>query len=252
MALNTDVARVYVGGNKNEFPMVASDIIYAGAAIGNLLGIARPLTAGDKFYGFAEAKSDNSAGAASAINVRVNYSGIIVLSVTGAVATDVGQPVYASDDATFTFTAVGNSFVGRVHRFVSSGVVEVSFDAINAPYDEFGPTTARETKAGAYTIDALDTGKIIYVSATAVITLPVTATAGTVTLVCAGPYGTVQISADPNANDKIHGIDLAGADNKDLINTLATAQRGDFVTLQAGHADGYIVTRQRGIWAQEA
>ena len=83
-------------------------------------------------------------------------------------------------------------------------------------------------------------------------TVPAPATAGdSITLVNAGAFGTVALTIDPNANDKIMGPDLAGVDNKDLINTKATAQRGDFVTLTAGHADGWTVSAMKGTWAAE-
>src|SRR3990172_7510120 len=101
LAANTP--RAYEGGTRNEIPVIASDIIYEGAAVGvvDATGHARPLNAADRFAGFAEAKADNSAGAAAAINARVIESGKVQLSVTGAVITDVGQPVYATDDNAF-------------------------------------------------------------------------------------------------------------------------------------------------------
>jgi hypothetical protein len=50
----------------------------------------------------------------------------------------------------------------------------------------------------------------------------------------------------------ILGPDITGADNKDLINTKATARRGDFVVLGGNDADGYAVQQLRGTWAREA
>jgi hypothetical protein len=253
--LAADAARSYELGDLNDIPVIASDIIYEGAAVGAVKGTghARPLAAGDKFAGFAETKADNSAGAAAAINVRVRKRGQVQLSVSGAVITDINQPVYATDDATFVFLPTGGVFIGFVKRFVSAGVAVVEFDADNFQ-DPYGVNKVYETlSAATKTLDAQDTGKVIFVTVTSVITLPVTATAlADVTLVCMAPYGTAQISADPAAADKIMGPDLAGVDNKDLINTLATAQRGDYVTLTAGHADGYVVNRLKGTWAAEA
>jgi hypothetical protein len=66
-----------------------------------------------------------------------------------------------------------------------------------------------------------------------------------------GAYGTVQISLSPNASDKVMGPDIAGTDNKDLINTKATAQRGDYIVYSNGHADGPVVSAMRGTWATE-
>lgn len=258
--LSADSQRIFETPDSviNHHGVIASDIIYEGAAVGLLgsSGYARPLTAFDKFVGFAEDKADNSSGAAGDINVTVKKRGCVKLSVSGAAITDVGQAVYASDDDTFVFSPVGNSFIGFVDRFVSSGVVMVRFDVdhLSDPYAKYGAPAEYETKSGAYTLDIQDNGKVIFVDTTAVITLPAVATPVNCTLVNIGAYGTVQISVSPNAVDKIHAPDIAGTDNKDHINTLATAQRGDLVQLSsgAGDADGWIVTNQIGTWAQEA
>lgn len=253
--LAKDTYRIKVVGDVNEIPVIAADIIYEGAAVGVVKssGHARPLNASSKFVGFAEAQADNSAGSAADINVRVVAKGVVKLSVSGAVITDINQPVYATDDDTFVFLPTGGVYIGRVIRFVSSGVVEVKFDAAATGDDPYAGKTAETLSASTLTLDAQDTGKNIFCTVTTVVTLPVTATALTsVTLVCMAAYGTAQISADPNSADKIMGPNLAGVDNKDLINTLATAQRGDYITLTAGHADGYVVSSVKGTWAAEA
>ncbi len=251
--LAANAPRAYGLGTLTEHPVIASDIIYEGAAAGdNGSGYARPLVAGDEFLGFAEAKVDNSSGSAGDLDVRCIETGMIQLSVSGAVITDIGQPVYASDDDTFTFVAVGNSYVGDVVQWVSSGVVIVRFKAKGV--DVFGETDVRETKSANYTIDAQDTGKIIYIDTDAfTVTLPATVVGlGPVTFVNAGAFGGVAINLSPNANDKIMGPDIAGTDNKDLINTKATARRGDYVTLEADGADGWYVSDIKGTWAEEA
>src|SRR3990167_742490 len=128
--LAKDTPRDYELGQINEFPVIATDIIYEGAAVGlNGSGYARPLTAGDKFLGFCEQLADNSTGAAGDKKVRVAVEGKIKLSISGLAITDVGKPVFASDDDTFTLTQSTNSFIGRVHRYESSGVGIVEFDA---------------------------------------------------------------------------------------------------------------------------
>jgi hypothetical protein len=251
--LAADVQRVKVLGDINEIPVIASDIIYEGAAVGVVdgTGHAQPLTAADRFVGFAESQCDNSTGAAAAKNVRVIKKGAVVLPVPGAVITDVGQPIYATDDNAFAFTPAGGVFIGFVRRWVATNIVEVDFDVDNF-VDPWAGRVREALAAATKTLDAQDTGKVICCTVTTVVTLPATATAlDNVTLLCVAPFGTAQISADPNANDKIMGPDLAGVDNKDLINTLATARRGDFVTLRAGHTDGYTVTHMKGTWAAE-
>lgn len=255
--LAKDTYRVKVVGEVNEFPVIASDIIYEGAAVGIVPGTghAQPLTATDRFAGFAEEKADNSAGAAAAINVRVASKGSVVLSVSGAVITDVGQPVYATDDNAFGFTPVSAVFVGFVRRFVSSGVVEVDFDALNFK-DPWAHKTVREELTGTKTFDAQDCGKLFCVTAAGdgdALTLPSIADGlSGLTILAVGAFGTTAVTIDPAAADMILGPDITGADNKDLICTKATQRRGDFVTLIAGDADGYMVTEMRGTWAREA
>ena len=45
---------------------------------------------------------------------------------------------------------------------------------------------------------------------------------------------------------------VAGVDDKDRVNTKATAIIGDFIHLAYGGATGWIVVSERGIWAAEA
>lgn len=239
---------------ESALPVIASDIIYEGAAVGVVAGTGhgRPLVAGDRFGGFANQKADNSAGAAAAINVDLKTLGYIQLPVAGAVITDVGQPVYASDDDTFQFSPVGGSFIGRVHRFVSAGIVIVKFD-IDAE-DPWARYTVRETISADKTLDAEDSGKLFWVDTDAkIITLPAIATGlDGFAVVNGGAFGAVAVNVSPNASDMILGPDITGADNKDLINTKATARRGDFVVLGGNDADGYATQALRGIWAREA
>jgi len=129
--LAVDAPRTYELGDVNSFPVIATDRIYEGAAVGlDSSGNARPLVAGDRFVGFAESKADNSAGAAGAMRVRVRRWGLIRLSVTGVTAlTDVGSLVYASDDNAFTLTEGSSSLVGRIVRWDVSTYCYVAFNA---------------------------------------------------------------------------------------------------------------------------
>jgi hypothetical protein len=247
--LAVDTPRDKIIGLLNDIPMVATDIIYEGAAVGivKASGHARPLTSVDKFAGFAQTQCDNSVGAAAAKNVEVISKGKAQLSVSGAVITDVGQPVYATDDNVFVFTPVGGVYIGKVIRFVSAGIVEVQFDAIKGidPWAGF----VCEAVAGALTLDLEDSGKAFFLTATAAITLPDTSVEFSYTVVNMGPFGTVEPSIIPATDDKIVGPDLTLADNATLTNTLATAQRGDYVRLQGGAVNGAIIHAKKGTWA---
>lgn len=129
--LSANKVREHQMGDEEEYPVIASDIIYQGAAVGeNGSGYSRPLQAGDPFQGFAIAQADNSAGAAGAVGVNVRARGRIVLPISGVAITANDRPaVYASDDDTFTLTAGANSLIGYVSRWISSGVAVVEYDA---------------------------------------------------------------------------------------------------------------------------
>ena len=112
----------------NELPVIASDIIYDGAAVGLSSGNCRPLVGGDTFVGFAEKKVDNSAGSAGDKDVLLRTMGIVELDVAGVTGvSDHESIVYASDDNTFTLTSTSNSKIGRVHRWISGTKCMVRF-----------------------------------------------------------------------------------------------------------------------------
>lgn len=129
--LAADKPRDFQLGELESYPVIAADIIYEGAAVGeNAAGFARPLQAGDVFLGFARVQVDNSAGAAGDKRVEVRTRGRVKLPIGSLAITANDRPaVYASDDDTFTLTATANSLIGWVSRFEETGVGVVEFDA---------------------------------------------------------------------------------------------------------------------------
>jgi hypothetical protein len=127
--LSSDKARAFHAiDNVFDLPAVATDIIYKGAAVGDSSGTGRPLVAADVFMGFAVAKCDNSAGAASAKQIRVSQSGVVEIAVTGVSSTDsVGVDVYATDDDTFTLTASGASSIGTIVKWITGTTCLVAY-----------------------------------------------------------------------------------------------------------------------------
>lgn len=130
--LAVDTPRDYQLGELEEYPVIASDIIYEGAAVGeNGSGFARPLVAADPFLGFATKNADNSTGSAGDKLVQVKTKGRIKLAISGLAITANDRPaVYASDDNTFTLTPTSNSKIGWVSRWISTGVAIVEFEAV--------------------------------------------------------------------------------------------------------------------------
>jgi hypothetical protein len=134
--LAANVVRDFEAGYEelfNDLPVIAADIVYEGAAVGeNGSGYMRPLVAADPFVGFAVRKVDNSAGAAGDKDVRLRCKGVVKLTIAGVTSIANGQDgvdVYAADDDTFTLTAGSNTKIGRLHRFVSSGIAFVYYEA---------------------------------------------------------------------------------------------------------------------------
>ena len=111
-----------------------------------------------------------------------------------------------------------------------------------------------EIKTANYTVViTADSGKTLASTLDAIVyTLPSIAIGNTVTFVNMAEDGQAALNISPAAVD---GITYAGTavDNKDLINTKATAKKGDFVTLAS--LDGVVawqVVDVRGVWAKEA
>lgn len=129
--MTVDTPRAYQLGDMEEYPVIAADIIYEGAAVGeDASGYSRPLAAGDVFQGFAQEYVDNSAGSAGDKRVRVLTRGRVVLPIAALAITANDRPaVYASDDDTFTLTATANSLIGYVSRWNGTGSAVVEFDA---------------------------------------------------------------------------------------------------------------------------
>lgn len=114
------------------------------------------------------------------------------------------------------------------------------------------------------TLAAKDNGVVQNVAVDALtITLPATVVGTTYTIRNAGvaktsaPVGTGDnksclVTIQPNASDMIYGMEMTAADNKALLNTKATAAVGDEVTLIGDGANGWMIERVKGIWAQGA
>ena len=115
------------------------------------------------------------------------------------------------------------------------------------------PNLTHETVDDDKTLDAEDVGKVLHIATDAkTFTLPATVVGYRYIIVNDGADGACIITVSPNTNDKIMGADLAGVDNKDRVNTKATANSGDHIILEGDGADGWFVVEELGTWAAEA
>jgi hypothetical protein len=134
MALSADKQKREMVGNEETYPVAASAKIYANAmCVLDNSGYANELTAaGGRFIGHAVAQVDNSSGIAAAKDVTVKRGRYRRQeTLTGVAITDVGRPVYASDDATLTLTPASSTtiypMVGIVCRYVTTNTAVVEF-----------------------------------------------------------------------------------------------------------------------------
>lgn len=106
-----------------------------------------------------------------------------------------------------------------------------------------------------------DSGTVYLVGTDAlVVTLPATKKGAKFSFINSGADGNNIITISPNANDAIIGsIANASADSvasgvadKDIINTKATSNKGDRITLVGDGVDGWYIVEGVGIWASQA
>ena len=128
------------------------------------------------------------------------------------------------------------------------------------------------TVTSSITLSEADSGKVYLIGTDALtITLPATVKGVYYTFINIGADGNNIITISPNASDKIQGsvvtsttpqadaavangnvVLITGADDKDLINTKATANLGDRVTLLGDGSAGWYIDGGVGVWAEEA
>jgi hypothetical protein len=129
-----------------------------------------------------------------------------------------------------------------------------------------------ETITASKTLSYIDSGKVFLVGTDALtITLPATKTGVKYTFVNSGAAGNNIITISPNSSDAIKGnlnssvgananattadglvAISGGADDKDWVNTKATANVGDRVTIVGDGTDGWWIVDGCGIWVSEA
>lgn len=130
-------------------------------------------------------------------------------------------------------------------------------DAANTQGDTFTGViiddyAQKETVADNKTLDDGDCGVIQNVTVDAkIVTLPATVVGYSYTIRNGGADGTVAVTVSPNASDKIFGNGFTATDNKDAINTKATAKKGDYIKLVGDGVNGWMITEVAGIWARE-
>lgn len=133
MALTKATPLRYEAGGEidGSYPVLTNTNIFEGMAVSlDANGLAKAAAATDPFFaGFALEDCLNNPGASGAKQVRVRKQGRVQLAVAAVAATSHGAAVYAGPDDAFDLVATSRLGIGRVDRFISSGVAIVAFNA---------------------------------------------------------------------------------------------------------------------------
>lgn len=247
--LTADTALVKEYGEFNDIPCVASDIVYEGSAVGdNASGYARPLVAGDPFRGHCVEQCDNSSGSAGDKNVKV-LTGTYLLEVTLAsvAITDVGKKVYMSDDATYTLTAASYSFVGYVHRYVTTNTCIVKFVV------QDNRSKHIMAKAADFNVEAVDDGCLFLVDcSSAIVTATLPAAEIGLEFSFAVTDGTYALRIDPDGSEYINAADgSASSAAGDYLENEGANAAGDHVRVKCVEAGVWQVFDAIGTWTEE-
>ena len=135
-ALSEDRNTAYRQGVEQEYDVAADAKIYAGGKVClNASGYADAAadTADFQFVGVAREQVDNTGGANGDKKVVVRRTGIHRVAASGMAVTDIGKPVFVSDDQTVATSGVTNWIpCGRIAEFISATEVGVDIAAAAA------------------------------------------------------------------------------------------------------------------------
>jgi len=128
LTANREVDR-FVDQELRSYAVAASKNVFKGGFVGlSAGGYAQPLAAGDAVAGIAYEAADNTAGQDGDVMVRVFTLGDFGMTLAGATTANIGQSVFASDDATLTFDPDGHSFVGYVQDVMTANDIVLRLD----------------------------------------------------------------------------------------------------------------------------
>jgi len=168
-------------------------------------------------------------------------------AVTGNNQTVIGYNTTGQADNAVT---LGNASVTDVYMAQDSGAVVHSGALVN------GLTAVNvSTSTLAYDTHQIVRGKYVTVSADAqTITLPAVQIGAVFIIVNIAADGGALLTISPDSGDKFL-TNIAGAvgtNDKDITNTKATQNQGDFVKLVGMSADGWAIAEISGVWADES
>jgi hypothetical protein len=189
--LAADIDRLVTGGwAGSRLPLYASQAPFVGSLMTwDSSGYLKTLTAGYPFAGV----STQRILAADWIKATPANGDILHNLITGrffmkiylasgiAVTNPLcGLPVYASDDATFTLTASGNTYIGKICAYLDSTHAVIECETSDVRADAPGSMGVQAYATGAQTIASFDYNKLIIATLSGASTYTLPAVAGLV------------------------------------------------------------------------
>lgn len=215
--LTQDVDRQITGGQLgSRLPLILSSLVFSGSLLSyDSTGFANRLVAGQPFAGISmqriEAADWPASGAANGdrqVQAATGY-GFMVVTVAGAAQADVQRQrkVYASDDNTFSFTALGNTYIGEATAFLGNNQLIIFWSTVEQRDEVPGALGVVAYADAAVTVLTNDLNKTIHapISVARTYTLPVAA-------LCLGHYftfvntgGAFVLTVAANGAEKVGG-----------------------------------------------
>ena len=131
MALSSDVnVNRYLDQQLRTLAVKGSTKIYRGALVGldRSSGYVRALNSSDQFQGLAYEQCENSSGSNGDREVIIFTQGDFEFTLSGIAKTDIGRPIFASDDNTLTLSGGSASYIGVIVDVPTSGTAIVRID----------------------------------------------------------------------------------------------------------------------------
>jgi len=222
---------------------------------------------GDTAYGFDDQTVKRVSTGLSPVGVIVDVDDDGVWVRTGEVIASTG--LIAANN----LSDVGTLATAQSNLGLTDGTLAARFEDVTVDDDCLvsgictGLRKTQTVAASTYTVVSADDGDIVIAAAADndVITLPDAAAANLgmrITVQNRGADGACKVSISPHSSDKIYGgihgaatgdlVSFGEVADKDIINTKATAKKGDYAVLVSDGSTGWWVIGGKGVWASEA
>jgi hypothetical protein len=242
LALNVNLAPT--GGEFRRLPSEISANPFQGSLLSYAAdGYVHELVAGEPFAGICRQQIQTpeiaTADGSRAIEATAGTF-TITATLSGVAQDDVlhGRRVFASDDATITFTPTGNTLIGRITGLEGSKAIITCQTLDHQAVAPCSAGTVAKAATGALTITTADLNKLIKLPSTGAqaVTLPAAAD-------CAGQFLTFKkTTADAVAAT----LTAAGSDTIDGASTVATIDAAqDTITLTSDGVLGWWIIAQK-------